>query len=162
MLNIIYNARLFFEDAYKEISVREFSRESKISPPTASKLLKQCASEGLLISNRVGIYIFFRANRESFIFKELSKIYWYSRIFGLSEKLHEELSFNSIILFGSLAKTENTANSDVDLFVNCSERKINNLLPMERALGRRVEFHFKNELKNPHLKKNIEEGIRIR
>jgi hypothetical protein len=33
--------KLFFEDCYRDISVREYSRETTISPPTASKILKR-------------------------------------------------------------------------------------------------------------------------
>ena len=35
MLNIINNLRPFIEDCYRRISVREYSRLLKVSPPTA-------------------------------------------------------------------------------------------------------------------------------
>ena len=48
MLKIFNDLEPFIEECYKEIGVREYSRIIKISAPTASKILKNFESEGLL------------------------------------------------------------------------------------------------------------------
>lgn len=64
------------------------------------------------------------------------------------------------MLFGSIAKTANNANSDMDLCVNSSQRDIKGLDALEKKLKRKVELHFRTH--NSHLKKNTDKGIRIR
>jgi len=46
MLNIINSLMPFFEDCYRRINVREYSRLRKSSPPTASKILFELNKEG--------------------------------------------------------------------------------------------------------------------
>ena len=65
MLDIINNLTLFFEDNYAKINVRRYSRIMKISPPTASKLLKKYEEENLLESSKYERYIFFNAKRDN-------------------------------------------------------------------------------------------------
>ena len=161
MLKIFNDLKPFFEDVYREISVRQYSKISKISPPTASNSLKNYEIENLLISNKKGIYIYFRANRENYIFGNLAKLYWYSVIYPLTESLHEKILYKRIILFGSLAKAENTMDSDVDLYLDIDEKEIDSS-EMQRVLKREIQLHFKKSLKNNHLKENIEEGVTIR
>jgi len=160
MLKIFNNLEPFFEDCYREISVREYAKIKKISPPTASTLLKGLEKEGLLISHKLGIYIYFRANREKNLFKDLAVAYWRDRLFFLFEKIHEEVLFRKIVLFGSLAKAENTLKSDVDIFIDVSKRKLD-LDFVERKLKRAVQIHFKDALKNKELKESIETGVEI-
>ena len=161
MLKIFNLMKPFFEDVYREISVREYAKEIRASPPTASKTLKEFEKENMLISSKRGIYIFFRGNMESFLFKGFSSLYWQSLLFSLTEELHKQVLFRKIILFGSLAKAENTKNSDIDLYIDIERRTIN-AEDIEKKLRREMQLHFKESLKNPHLRKNIEKGITIR
>ncbi len=161
MLKIFNELKLFFDDVYTEISVREYAKQVEISPPTASKLLKEYEREGLLISNKKGIYIYFRANREGYIFRQLERIYWFIILYPITEKIHENIAYKRIILFGSLVKAENTSKSDVDLYLEAEKRKID-VLNIQKLLKRDVQLHFIDSMKNKNLKKHIEEGIIIR
>ncbi len=161
MLKIFDELNPFFADVYREVSVRQYALLAKISPPTASKQLKQYGKEELLLSNKKGVYIYFRANRESFLFKQLARLYWYSVLLPLTKKIHEEIAYQRIILFGSLIKAENTLKSDVDLYVENEARKID-VSPIEKILKRTVQLHFINAMKNKNLKSNIENGVVIR
>ena len=161
MLKVFYSLKPFFEDVYREISVREYSRLNKISAPTASKLLKKLTKEQLLFSSKKGIYLFFRANRNYPLFKSLALAYWQNRLYNLLEKIHKNLLFKKIILFGSIAKVENTIDSDVDLYIDFPRKDID-VKDIEKKLNRKIQFHFENSLKNLSLKKNIEKGILIR
>ena len=162
MLEIFNKLNSFIEDVFRDISVREYSREIKISPPTASSLLKKFSKDDLLISSRKGVYLYFRANRSHFLFKGIARLYWQSLLNKLLRDLHKEVLFKKIMLFGSIAKVENTRNSDIDLYVDLEKRNIN-VTELEKKLKRKIQMHFKNELANIHLKNSIEKtGIQVK
>lgn len=161
MLKIFYNLEPFFEDVYRELSVREYGRLRKISPPTASKILKHLARENLLIRKRHGIYLVFRANSEYHLFRDLATAYWREKLFHLLEDLHKEVLFKPIILFGSIAKVENTKNSDIDIYIDTPPKKVDTKT-IENKLKRKMQIHFKDSSKNKNLLENIKKGMRIR
>lgn len=161
MLEIFNLLAPFFEDAYRQISVREYGRIVKLSPPTASLILNKLKKEGLLLSFKQGIYLWYKSNRENFLFQGLSRLYWQQRLFELTEKLHPQVLYKKIILFGSLSKTENTLDSDIDLYIDVNKKYLN-LAILEKKLHRKVQIQFKESLMNQNLKKNIDLGVRIR
>ena len=161
MLKIFSLLRPFFEDVYREISVREYARLLKLSPPTAARILRELEKESLLISNKQGIYLFFRSQRENFLCQGLSRLYWQNKLFDITSNLHKQILFKRIVLFGSLSKAENYVDSDVDLYLDIEKREINTS-DLEKELRREVQLHFKESLNNHNLKKNIEQGVRIR
>ncbi len=151
MLDIINNLTMFFEDNYAKINIRRYSRFMKISPPTASKLLKKYEEENLLESSKYERYIFFNAKRDSKDFIDLSRIYWRNKLKELSSFLiSKSTSEPTIVLFGSLSKAEVKKDSDVDLAVISlnnllSQLKDTELSIFERNIGRKVEiFSFKS------------------
>ena len=75
MLKIFYLLQPFIENTEREISVREYAKERIVSPPTASKILKAFHTENILIKRKLGVYYFFKANKENFVFDDLSKTY---------------------------------------------------------------------------------------
>ena len=160
MLDIFNKLQPFFEDAYREISVREYGRMRKISPPTASQTLGLLEEEGLLLKDRQGIYLFFRANRESALFSDLAKAYWRQRIKRAAQELHRELTYPELILFGSIAKVENTKDSDIDIYVDNMRKEVD-ISKIEKALRRKVQLHFKESQKNKTLWANIQNGIKV-
>ncbi|MBS3102604.1 nucleotidyltransferase domain-containing protein [Candidatus Woesearchaeota archaeon] len=161
MLKIFNNLEPFFEDVYREFSVREYGRLRKISPPTASKILKGLATGSLLISKKQGIYLVFRANNECHLFKDLAVAYWREKLFHLLEGIHKEVLFKSVILFGSIAKAENTKDSDVDLYIDMAPKQIDTK-HIETKLKRKMQIHFRDSSKNENLLENIKKGIKIR
>lgn len=160
MLEIFNNLMPFAEDAYRELSVRDYAKERGVSPPTASTLLKEMEKEGILTYREQGNAIYFKASRESYLYKQLAKLYWHIKLKEATADLHKACLYKEIILFGSLAKAENTLASDADLFINIPKRSISTE-SMEKKLGRPVQLHFNETLKNPNLQKNIEQGIPI-
>jgi len=158
MLKIFNDLTLFFEDNYHELGIREYSRFQKISPPTASTILKEYQKEDLLLLRKERRYIFFRANRENNIFIDINRAYLRFRLSELTQFLANETSFSQIILFGSLVKGEATISSDIDLFLNCHFREIN-ASKFEKNLSRNIQLHFSEALKNKDLLENIKKGI---
>jgi len=171
MLNIINSALLglnglkpFFEDCYRRISVREYSRLRGMSPPTASKTLAEYSKSGLLLAEKDRNYIFYYANRENRNFIDLSRIYWRERLSEVIEYLERSLLSPTIILFGSLSKAESKEDSDIDLCILASKKEIN-LSGFERKLKRKLEiFYFDSirDIKNRELANNIINGYVLR
>lgn len=160
MLNIINNLKPFFEDCYRRINVREYSRLTKISAPTASKLLLEFSKEDLLLSEKDRNYIFYYANKNSKTFIDLSRIYWRIKLKELNELLSKNLTNPSVILFGSLSKAETKEESDIDLCIIGPKKEINTT-PFEKKLKRKVELFFFNSImgiENKELANNIING----
>jgi len=163
MLKILNDLKPFFEDCYREIAVREYSRLIKITPPTASKLLKEFEEQDLLKSRLERGYLLFRANRESPFLKDLSRIYWRIKLSQLINYLSTEFHNPTIILFGSLSKLESREESDIDVAVIIKVNKKVNLSKFEKAYKRKIQiFNFKsfNQI-GKELKTNILNGYLI-
>lgn len=163
MLKIINDLRPFFEDNYRRINVREYARLLKISPPTASTLLRGYHKEGILKKEEEKQYFYYFANKESSLFIDLSRIYWKIQLekAGIMDFFEKELIIPVIILFGSLSKAEAKQDSDIDIAVFTSTKKDLNLKQFEKRLGRAVQlflFQKMEKIKNKELLKNILNG----
>jgi len=146
------------EDCYSEIGVREYSRVMGITPPTASKLLKEFGAQGLLKKREDRGYILFRANRENPVLKDLSRIYWREKLKEIIEYLNNNLHEPTIILFGSLIKIEAKKDSDIDLAVFTEMNRNLNFERFEKILRRKIQlFRFKSlsDINSKELKMNI-------
>jgi predicted nucleotidyltransferase len=157
MLKIFNELAPFFEDVYREISVREYSKITKVSPPTASTILKKYEKEELLLLEKKGIYYYFRANRNS-LFMDFSRIYWKLILKPFIFYLAQNASYRDVVLFGSTSKAENNKDSDIDIYLDIPREEID-IRFIEKKLKRRIELHFIEETRNEHLKKNIEKGV---
>ncbi len=159
MLEIFNRLKLFFEDNYVRINVREYARLQKISPPHASTVLKRLEKESLLLKKEERGYHFFYANREEPLFVKLQQAYYQQKLKELIYYLEEEFAAPLVILFGSLARAEVSRNSDIDLAVFSATKKKVNLKKFEELYGREVQlftFGSRKELnKNEELLNNI-------
>jgi predicted nucleotidyltransferase len=160
MLKTINNLTPFFEDCYREISVREYAREVKVSPPTASKILNSFTKEAFLKKREERGFLLFSANRESNHMRDLSRIYWKEKIKELTKFIEEELYPDSIVLFGSLGKLEVTPDSDMDIVVFGKIEKDLDLNKLEKKLGRKIQIFIFEDLGkvNKELRNNIMNG----
>ena len=160
MLNIINSLKPFFEDCYRRINVREYSRLRKISPPTASKILFELNKEGLLLIEKDRNYIFYYANKNNKIFVDLSRIYWNLRLGNLVNFLNKTLINPTIILFGSLSKAETKNDSDIDICIIGHKKELN-IKNFEDNLKRKMQLFFFSsieDIKNKELANNIING----
>jgi predicted nucleotidyltransferase len=140
MLKILNDLSPFIEDNYRRINVREYAKLAHISPPTASKQLDLRQKEGLLIKETDRQYIYYSANKDSWLFLRLLHIYWLYRLETLKNHLEKNLIDPTIILFGSLAKSEAKQDSDVDLAVISRSAKNLDLTSYEKQLKRKVHL----------------------
>ncbi len=164
MLEIFNKLRPFFEDCYREIGVREFSREIGISPPTASVFLKESTKEGYFIGRQDRGLLLFRINRSNDVLMILSKLYWQEKLRELVDFVEEELMSKTIILFGSLVKLEVTKNSDIDLVVISKHKKELNFSKFEKKLDRKIQVFYEKDMSflPIELKKNVINGFVLR
>jgi len=147
MLEIINNLSCFFEDCYRRISVREYSRIMGVSPPTASKLLAFYYHEGILKRTEDRNYLFFYANKESKLFVDLSRIYWKEKLNGIVLLARKELINPVIILFGSLSKGEAKGESDIDIAI-ISSKKNENIKNFGKKLKRNMQIFWFDSIKS--------------
>lgn len=152
----------FFKYPRKDFHIREIVRSTKISQPSATIHLKELEKQGLIIKEKQSIYPTYKANREDEEFKIYKK---FDSVFkikqsGLLDYLYDTCLPGNIILFGSASKGEDTEDSDIDLFVNCKDKKID-LEKYEKYLKRKISLFFKEDFsKLPgELKNNIINGI---
>ena len=107
--------------------------------------LKRLAESGLVTAERRGNQRHFQANPQSPIFQEMVQIV--QKTFGLAQPILEALvSFEDDIdcafIFGSVAEKQDTAASDIDLFVISDKLSyanlLNQLVATEAQLGRNI------------------------
>ena len=164
MLEIFNSLKPFFEDNYRKISVREYAKLQKISPPTASKLLNNFKKEELLNCYKEKIYIYYYASRENDLFVNLSRVYWFqvfSKI-GLLEHFEKELINPIIILFGSFAKAEISPKSDIDIAIFSISKKKLDIRRFQDILKREIQlfmFKSKDDVKNKDLLNSMMNGF---
>jgi predicted nucleotidyltransferase len=124
--------------------VRELARLTGTTPGTLHKELSRLAAGGVLLSERQGNQLRYRANRECPIFQELAGIF--RKTSGVVGVLADALNtLNPLpdlaLVFGSLARGEENAQSDVDLLViaeNSFAEAVKALHPAQEVLHREI------------------------
>ncbi|MBI4139802.1 nucleotidyltransferase domain-containing protein [Candidatus Woesearchaeota archaeon] len=163
MLKLFNDLKLFFEDNYRRIHIREYARLRNISPPSASKLLKNLRKEKILNKEIDKGHVLYYANRDNAEFVHLQRIYWRQKIekTGTINFLNEKLISPIIILYGSFAKAEISKNSDIDIAVFTPSENELPLQKYEKKINRKIhliKFSSMQDCKNENLLKNILNG----
>ena len=142
----------FIQNPGKEYHVRELAKLTKKSPTTVSKYLKQLEKEKILFSIKKFNHLFFKANQTSSFYKDKKLFYNVNllRESGLVEYLKDKYDSEAIVLFGSFAKAENIAKSDIDILVVSLVKKEVNLKKFEKKIGHEVQvfLHSRKELES--------------
>ena len=142
--------------------MREISRITKISQPSVINYLKELVREEMLIKEKNGIYPTFRANRENEMFRIYKKVDLLLRInqAGLINYIQDSCMPDAIILFGSSSRGEDIEESDIDLFIQAPEKKLN-LEKYENRLKRKITLFFEENFSrlSNELKNNVLNGI---
>lgn len=167
MLKELKLLKIFFEEPNREVSVREYAKLQKISPATASKLLKNFTKNGILKEKKQRIFNFYAANLDDERYRDL-KVYYNIRKIkesGIIEAINKFYMKPLILLFGSFAFGTDTETSDVDLLIISEKTKeFQDLKIFEKRIGRRIQiFVFKDikDIKNRNLVNSMLNGIVI-
>jgi predicted nucleotidyltransferase len=138
--------RLLFGLRRPELHLREIVRQSGLSLGTVQQELKGLTSVGLLKSRRDGNRVYFSANPDHPAHRELSALVL--KTDGLAGVLGKALTDPEVQLafvFGSIARGETHAESDVDLMVigSIGLRGLTKLLSgVAEVVGREINPHI--------------------
>jgi predicted nucleotidyltransferase len=157
---------VFFEEPTTKHYLKEISKKSKIAHTSVKKILKELIKEKIIIekNEKRGKRIFpvFYSNLNYERFKIIKKINNLKDIYesGLISKIENEFMPKAIVLFGSYCFGEDIEESDIDLFVEAKEKKID-LKKFEKKLKRKINLFFKQNFNkiSSGLKENIINGI---
>lgn len=153
---------VFFDDPLKDFQLREISRMIKLHHKSVLIYINQLLKLGLIKINTKTLYKSYNANTENPLFQTYKKITNQIKVYesGLINYLYENLMPNVIVLFGGYAKGTDIKTSDIDLFVEAKEEKID-VIRFEEKLGRNVHLIFERNINDlsKELKNNIINGI---
>lgn len=162
---------LFMDYPEKAFHIREIAKSTGVNPMTARKYLSELEEEGFVIEAPSKLRVKdYKLNTENELVRLEKTCYNIKRIFssGLINFLNEELAYPAIILFGSMAKGEDSSDSDIDLFVYSETKKEVGLEKYEKELKRSIQLFLMNRKeferskeKNKNLVNNILNGIKI-
>jgi hypothetical protein len=148
----------FLDEPTRGFWLRELERLSKLGLPSVRNYVMQLVEENLVKSQKIQRIILYCANRDSDDFKRIKIFHNIRSLYesGLIGYINDELSFPTIVLFGSKARGEDTEDSDVDLYVESPEKKLD-----VSGFEKIQVFLHKNlrEIRNKHLVNNIANGI---
>ncbi len=125
--------------------LNEIVRLSQIGKGTIKRELERMKASGIVTQQRLGNQNHYQANKECPIYPELMGIV--RKTFGVSEVIKGALQsrldqINLAFIYGSVAKAEDTAKSDIDLMVISDElayaEVIELLFDAEQSLGRPI------------------------
>jgi predicted nucleotidyltransferase len=100
--------------------VRELARVTDTTAGTLHKELTKLAEAGLLLREEQGNQVRYQANRQCPIYSELASLF--RKTTGLADVLANALqpladNIKTALVFGSVARGEETASSDIDLLI---------------------------------------------
>ncbi|MBI5392322.1 nucleotidyltransferase domain-containing protein [Candidatus Woesearchaeota archaeon] len=161
---------VFFDDPLPiglGFQLREISRKLDLAPKSVKLYLEELERENLIIKkeHRIHKYPVYYANRDGDYFKFLKKLEMIKAIkeSGLLDYLYDKCMPDVIILFGSASKGEDTKQSDIDIYLQCGEKKLD-LQKYEKELNRKINLFFEKEFAklSEELKNNLINGDKLK
>lgn len=158
--------KVFFHNPIEAMQLREISRYSGIAPISVKRYLNEFLKEGIITKkiNKAQHYPIYTANIENPMFAFYKKIDIMISITdcGLLDYLNDNCMPESIVLFGSASRGEDTADSDIDIFLLSGEKKLD-LGKFEKVLKRKISVFFSDDFNSlsKELKNNIINGIKL-
>jgi len=154
---------LFCEEPSRCFQIREIARITKIAHTSVKNKLKELEKEKLIKKVKTNIYYSYAANQNSKYktYKQIT-MQWKIQNSGLIDYL-ETLLPKCIILFGSVRKGEYTKTSDIDIFIQTKETKLQ-LKEYEKKLKHLINIFFEENINSlsDELFNNIINGIKLR
>jgi len=159
--------RVFFRHPSKPHYLMGISRDIKLSHTSVNVILKKLIKKHVITEKiekrgKRNFPMYYANMNEDF--KKLKRRFNMQKVedCGLVKFLSDNLMPQSIILFGSYARGEDIAESDIDIFIESSEKKIN-ISNFEKKIGKKIELHFSKDINalSLELKNNIVNGVRL-
>jgi len=155
----------FLKHPSEEWHLRAIARKVGLSPAGTLKILRKLEEKGYIRKEKTPLKDNYRANLENKEYEAIKQAYnlYLIRSSGIIEHLEKTLIPQSIVLFGSFARGDNHAGSDIDIALIKAKRKEAELTFLEKRLGHAINLHFINDFKsNKELKNNIINGITLK
>jgi predicted nucleotidyltransferase len=136
---------LFFCNSERSFYTNEVIRTVNSGTGAVSRELSKLTRVGLLVVKQLGNQKLYQANKDSVLFDELRNIA--IKTFGVADVLRDALTavvprVRVAFVYGSIAKHEDTVNSDVDVMLIGDELSYTELYPLleaaQQKLGRQV------------------------
>src|SRR2546430_13925490 len=135
---------LLFGHADQSFYTRQIAREVDASVGAVQRELENLSKVGLIVRNSVGSQVFYQANRDAPIFREMQGLV--NKTIGIFSVLRSALHplakrVLAAFVYGSGAREEETAQSDVDLLVvgdATLDALLSRLSAVEQAIGRPI------------------------
>jgi predicted nucleotidyltransferase len=166
--NIQKVLQVFFDDPISSgvgFQLREISRTIALAPKSVKIYLEELEKENLIVRKRIHGYPMYYANRDDDYFRFLKKLNTLRSIeeSGLLDYLNDRCMPDVMILFGSASKGEDIKTSDIDIYLQCGEKKID-LAGYEKKLKRKINLFFEKNFNrlSDELKNNIINGDKLR
>lgn len=163
--------RLFFLPPERDYSIKELIEQAEAGSGAVQRELTRLVESGLVQVNLQGRQKRYKANLDSPVYPELTSLV--SKLLGPEQQVEDALKSISdrldlALIYGSVAKRTDHANSDVDLmlvsdtltleevFEALEAAEINLSRPINPTLYTREEFRNRRANKNPFLEKVLE------
>ena len=163
--SVLAVAGVFFREPTKDHYLIEVSKKADLSHTSTKSHLQILVKLSIIKKTTEK-----KGNREFPIFKadiNHNNYKSYKKIYNLLELqnskiidfLKDSLMPKCIVLFGSYHRGEDIEDSDIDIFVECKEEKID-VSKFAKVLNRNIQLHFKEHFKRypEELKNNIING----
>lgn len=159
---------LFFNEPSKHLHFKDIVKHVKISENRANHWLKNLVKEHLILYNKkIGKMPYYTANFDHTDYKTKKKLYALEKFYETGFLKHlESLNAKTIIIFGSFARADWHAKSDIDLLIIGDDKELEKG-KYENVLKREIQLiTFKNikDIKNinPHLIHNVVNGYFVK
>lgn len=156
----------FFSNPHKSFYLNEMVRVAHSGKGAVQRELKKLTLTGIILEKKIGNQKYYQVNFELPFFSELSGII--NKTFGLAEVIKKAFSsemkskIEFSFIYGSIAKQEATASSDIDLMVITDSLTYADLFyfleDAEKELGRKINptiYGKEDFLKKYHTKNNF-------
>jgi predicted nucleotidyltransferase len=164
--SILKIAGVFFREPTKEHYLIEISKKAKLSHTSTKKhlqtLIKLSIINETIEKKGSRKFPIFKSNINNENYREYKILYNLIELkkSKITKFLKDNFMPKSIVLFGSYLRGEDIEDSDIDLFIECNEEKVN-LSKFKKLLNRNIQLHFKVKFNNypKELKNNIVNGL---
>ena len=135
---------LLYGRADQSFYTRQIAREVDASVGAVQRELENLSKVGLIVRNSIGSQVFYQANRDAPIFQEMRALVNKTiGVFSVLRSALQSLSKQIVVAFvyGSVAREQETAQSDVDLLVvgkATLDDILSRLSTVEKSVGRPI------------------------
>ncbi len=135
---------------------------TKLGLPTVKKHVIYLNKKNILKKEKEGQYHHYEADMENERFKIIKTAHTLINIRKAIDEIVDRIRPNTIVLFGSAAKGEDTEKSDIDIFIQ-AQKKSFEFDRIEKRLNRKINLIFEPEIKkiNKEFLNNLANGITL-